>query len=483
MKHLVSLLMVAALIVSSQSNAWAQAEITLLSPNPIETAIDTLVANFEAKTGNKVKVTYGTGVSTRKTVASGQALDVTLLFAPFPEALATGNIVKESATVVATQRLAIGVKKGAPKPDISNAAAVKRMLLNAKSISAIDPEQGSAGGATLAALEKMGITEQVRPKIAWLRNAGMVQDAVAKGESEIALGPYYSEMRNPGLDVVGALPPDAAPPVEVTGFLSTSAKDSKAAKALLDYLGSREAAPVYEAAKIFPVQTVSLLSPNPIETTINKLVADFEARTGNKVKVTYGTGVSTRKTVADGQASDVSLLFAPFPEALKTGNIVKESATVIARLRVALAVKKGAPTPDISNAAAVKRTLLNAKSISAVDPEQGSAGGAALLALDKMGITQQVRPKITWVRTGGNVQDAVAKGEAEIALGPYISDMRNPGLDIVGALPPDAAPPIDITGFLSTSARNSKEAKALLDFLASRDAAPAYEAAKLFPVR
>ena len=228
---------------------------------------------------------------------------------------------------------------------------------------------------------------------------------------------------------------------------------------------------------------VTLLSPNPIETTINKLIADFEAKTGTHVRVTYGSGVSTRKTVASGQASDVSLLFAPFPEALKTGNIVPSSATVIARMRLAIGVKKGAPKPDISTVDAVKRTLLNAKSIISVDPEQGSVGGAALLALDKMGLTAQLKPKIKWVATGGVVQDSVAKGETEIALGPYLSDMRNPGLDVVGALPPEAAPPIDITGFLSTSAKDSKPAKALLDYLASREATPAYQAAKIFPVR
>src|SRR5258705_8356165 len=228
---------------------------------------------------------------------------------------------------------------------------------------------------------------------------------------------------------------------------------------------------------------ITLLSPNPIETTINKLVADFQAKTGTHVKVTYGTGVSTRKTVASGQALDVSLLFAPFPEALKTGNIVPGSATVIARLRLAIGVKKGAPKPDISTAEAVKRTLLNAKSIISVDPEQGSVGGAALLALDKMGITAQLRPKIKWVSGGGVVQDSVAKGETEIAFGPYLSDMRNPGLDVVGVLPTGASTPIDITGFLSTSVKDPKAARALLNYLSSQDAAPAYQAAKIFPVR
>lgn len=250
------------------------------------------------------------------------------------------------------------------------------------------------------------------------------------------------------------------------------------------FLAALAVAAVLAVGQSAKAQTeITLLSPNPIQTTIDKLVADFEAKTGNKVKITYGTGVSTRKTVADGGALDVSLLFAPFADALKTGNVDKKTATVIARLRLAISVQKGAPKPDISSADAVRKTLLNAKSIVSVDPAQGSVGGAALLALEKLGISEQLKSKIKWVPGGGQVQDAVAKGEVEIALGPYISDIRNPGLDIVGALPPAAATPVDITGWLSTSVKGdkAKAAKALLAYLASKDAAPTYEAAKIFP--
>jgi molybdate transport system substrate-binding protein len=254
MKFHVALATAGVLLLSAVGTSHAQTGITLLSPNPIETTINTLVAGFEKKTGTHVTVTYGTGVSTRKTVASGGALDVSLLFAPFPEALATGNIVRDGATVIARLRLAIAVKKGAPKPDISSAAAVRRTLLNAKSIVSVDPEQGSVGGAVVLALDKLGITQQVKSKITWVSGGGVVQDGVAKGDYEIALGPYLSDMRNPGLDVVGALPPEAATPVDITGFLSTSVKDPKAARALLEYLSSHEVAPVYEAAKIFPVR-------------------------------------------------------------------------------------------------------------------------------------------------------------------------------------------------------------------------------------
>jgi molybdate transport system substrate-binding protein len=252
LKSPLSFVVIFTLVLGIPLSASAQSEITLLSPDPIKATIEKLVGDFEAKSGTQVKITYGTGVSTRATVASGQALDVSILFAPFPEALKTGNIVPGSATVIARLRLALAVQKGAPKPDISTPEAVKRALLNAKSILSVDPAQGSVGGIALATLEKLGITDQVKPKIKWVRTGIIVQESVANGDAEIALGPYLSDMRNPGLDVVGALPPEASTPVDITGFLSTSVKDPKAAKALLGYLSSHEAAPVYEAAKIFP---------------------------------------------------------------------------------------------------------------------------------------------------------------------------------------------------------------------------------------
>jgi molybdate transport system substrate-binding protein len=252
-KHLVSWIAVVALGLGISSSVYAQTRVTLLTPDPIKADVDKIVQQFEAKTGDKVQVSYGTGVSTRKTVSQGGALDVTLLL-PFDEAIKTGNVDKKTQTVVARLRLAIAVKKGAPKPDISTAAAVKMTLLNAKSIASVDPMQGSVGGAALLALDKMGITDKVKPKIKWFSGGGGVQDAVANGEIEIALGPYLSDMRNPGLDIVGALPPEAATPVDITGWLSTNVQDPKAAQALLDYLKSKDAAPVWEAAKVFPVQ-------------------------------------------------------------------------------------------------------------------------------------------------------------------------------------------------------------------------------------
>src|SRR5258705_13991019 len=109
---LVSLVALVVVAAGLSSSVRAQNEITLLAPNPSKETIDKLLEDFTAKTGTKVKITYGSGVGTRQTVAKGDALDVTLLYAPFDDALKTGNVVKSSATVVARLRLAIAVKKG-----------------------------------------------------------------------------------------------------------------------------------------------------------------------------------------------------------------------------------------------------------------------------------------------------------------------------------------------------------------------------------
>ena len=255
MKRAVSLLAIIAIALGISTGARAQTRITLLSPDPLKREVDKIVQDFEMKTGIQVQESYGTGVGTRRTVQEGGALDVTLLFAPFDEALKTGNVDKSTQTVVARVRLAIAVKNGAPKPDLSNAAAAKKLLLGAKSLATVDPAQGSVGGAAMLAFDKMGITDQVKPKIKLYPGGGGVQNAVANGEVEVAVGPYLSDYRNPpaGLEVVGTLPPDAATPVDITAWVSTNAPDKKAAMQLIDYLKGPEAAKVWEDAHVFPV--------------------------------------------------------------------------------------------------------------------------------------------------------------------------------------------------------------------------------------
>lgn len=243
-----------ALILAFAASAAAQAQtrITVLVPEPLKKQMEQLTSQFNAKTGNRVQMSFGTGVSTRQSAGWGGALDVTILFSPYDAALKTANVDKSTQTSIGQLRLAVAVKKGAPKPDISTLAATRQTFLNAKSIASVDPPQGSVGGAALLALDKMGITDQVKPKIKWLPGGGDVEESVAKGETEMTLGPYLSDMGNPADEVVGVLPVEAATPIEITGWVSSNAENPKVARELLNYLASKEAAAVWKAARIFP---------------------------------------------------------------------------------------------------------------------------------------------------------------------------------------------------------------------------------------
>src|SRR2546427_11522689 len=164
MRYLFSALFGVALVFGISASAAAQNEITLLAPTIARKPIDTILANFQAKTSYKVKVTYVNGVATRQSVAKGQALDVSLIIAPFPGAIASGTIMVSSATPIASFLTGVAVPKGAPKPDISTPAAVKKALLAAKSIGYEEPDFTTAGQGPTEAITKLGIADQIAAK-------------------------------------------------------------------------------------------------------------------------------------------------------------------------------------------------------------------------------------------------------------------------------------------------------------------------------
>ena len=247
-KYFVLFVLLAGLVLGNTHVLRAQSEITLLAPGSIRQAFGELAPAFEQKTGQKVKVTFGTGAGTKQQVARGEAFDVVVLQPPFPEVLASGNVITATATPLATVTVGVAVRKGAPKPDISTAEAVKKLLLSAQSIAYPDPAGAASGVAINDALKNMGIFDQVQAKS---KLAGAPLALVAKGEAEIALA-YLVDMNDPGVDVVGPLPRNVVTPTGFVGFVSAHAKDPAAAKALLNFLASPDAAPVYKAKGMAP---------------------------------------------------------------------------------------------------------------------------------------------------------------------------------------------------------------------------------------
>jgi molybdate transport system substrate-binding protein len=250
MKSLFSSAIVAFLLGTPYASA--QSEVTLIAPGGIRAAVEQLIPGFEKKTGHKVKATFGSGLGTKQQVTRGEAFDVPIVQPPYPEVLASGNVITNSAKPLASVAVGIAVRQGAPKPDISTVDAVKRTLLTAKSVSYPNSAGGAAAGVSFEeTLKKLGIAEQIEPKLKRAQGGANAMAMVAKGEAEIGLT-FLSEMGEPGIDVVGALPKEISTPTTLVGFVSAHAKDPAAAKALLDYLSSPEAAAVYKAQRMQP---------------------------------------------------------------------------------------------------------------------------------------------------------------------------------------------------------------------------------------
>jgi molybdate transport system substrate-binding protein len=249
-----------AILSSVSSTARAQTEVTLIAPGGIRAPIEQLIPGFEKKTGFKVNATFGSGGGTKQQVVRGDVFDVPIVQPPYPDVLASGNVVESTATPLASVAVGVAVKKGAPKPDISTTEAVKKMLLAAKSITCPDAATGAAAGVSINEMLKiLGIDEQIEPKLKRARGAGpggagggaAVSAMVGKGEVEIGMT-FISEMNDPGIDIVGPLPREVLPWTPLVGFVSTHAKNPEAAKALLQYLSSTEAAAVYKSLGMQP---------------------------------------------------------------------------------------------------------------------------------------------------------------------------------------------------------------------------------------
>jgi molybdate transport system substrate-binding protein len=255
MKHLLSsaaLVLASGLILCSSQSAWAE-EVTLVAPGGMRCPIDRMTPDFERKTGHVLKATIGAGGATHQQVVRGAPFDVPVVQPPYQDVIASGNVIPGTETPLATVAIVVVVRKGEPKPDISTPDAVKRMLLAAKAISYPDGAGGLGGAAGVSfddTQKKLGILEEMKPKVKRVQGVSLMQ-LLTRGDIDVAVT-FASEVNDPGVDVVGALPRAISTPTALVGFISSHAKAPDAAKALLTYLSSTDAAMAYRACAMQP---------------------------------------------------------------------------------------------------------------------------------------------------------------------------------------------------------------------------------------
>ncbi|MGC2415272.1 MAG: molybdate ABC transporter substrate-binding protein [Stellaceae bacterium] len=231
---------------------------------------------------------------------------------------------------------------------------------------------------------------------------------------------------------------------------------------------------------------IKVVSAGAMRAALEELAPAFEKASGNKLKIEYATAGKVEEEVAADEEIDVAILTKPRADKLVgKAKLVGGTSTMLARVPIALAVKKGAAKPDIGSVEAFKKALLGAKSIAYNDPASGATSGIHMAqVLDKLGIAAELKPKIhLGTQTAGKgVGDLVAQGEAEIGILPASELTGVGGVDVVGPLPAELQSP-DLV-FVAASPMISERplpAKALIDFLSTPAAKAVYKAKGMEP--
>src|SRR5206468_2119274 len=165
--------------------------------------------------------------------------DRPIVQSPLDPVPATGHVTAATETPLAFVAVGVAVRTGAPKPDISSADAVKRLLLGSKAIAYPNAASGAAAGVSFnETLQKLGIADEMKPKIKIAQGGRGAMELLAKGEVDIGLTFISEIITEPGVEVVGPLPREISTPTVLVGYVSTHTKDPDAAQALLRYLSS-----------------------------------------------------------------------------------------------------------------------------------------------------------------------------------------------------------------------------------------------------
>jgi len=208
---------------------------------------------------------------------------------------------------------------------------------------------------------------------------------------------------------------------------------------------------------------IKVMASIAIKDAYLELVPAFEKSNGHKVTTIWAGTVDIMKRIGGGEAVDLVIASAPSIEGLTAqGRIVPGSALPLARSGIGVAVKAGAPKPDISSGDALKRTLLAAKSIGY---STGPSGVYIAELIGKMGIADAIKSKVVIAGPGLAVGDFIVRGEAEIGFQQVSEILAVKGVDLVGPLPPDVQLVTVFPAALTTVAASPEAAKALVAFL------------------
>lgn len=230
------------------------AALRLLCALVMRPALEELAGECERATGRTLAIGYDSAGAIRKRVDDGEPADAALIQRRVLDALAErGKIVPRSVVTLARSGIALAVLKGAPRPDIGSADALKRALLAAGSIAYPDPALGHAGGEHFCVvLERLGIAKEVNAKAKLIKST--LPEFAAEDEAAVVVIQPMEILATPGYDLVGWLPAELQDEEKFTwaAAVTANAKAPHAAKTLIAFLASAAAAAVIKRRGMEP---------------------------------------------------------------------------------------------------------------------------------------------------------------------------------------------------------------------------------------
>src|SRR5215813_6482327 len=205
---------------------------------------------------------------------------------------------------------------------------------------------------------------------------------------------------------------------------------------------------------------LKLLISNGMKEAVHDLGPQFERATGHRLSVRYGTSAFLQRDMEAGEIFDVTVVPAPsIDAAAKAGKLDISTRSDVAHSRIGIAVRKGAPKPDISTVEAFKRTMLNAKAIAYATV--GTSGVHFIAVCKRLGIANEVKAKGKTL-PGGVLAEFVVKGEADFAIQQISELLPVEGVELVGPFPAELQL---VTTYVAATGATSREAAAGKEFI------------------
>lgn len=234
-----ALVLAASALLGLGAGAARAADIKLISSVGLKSVIELVVPDFERASGHKVTAQFGTGSAMKARIDGGEGFDIVVLLpAQIDELVRQGKVVGATRADLASAGPGLGIRAGAPKPDLSTDDKLKAFLLGVKSISHGDPAQGGFAAVYFVKLSSaLGIAEALKAKTTYSK-PGEGATLVANGEVELGVGMMSEVLPVAGVQAMALKPDDPGSFIAFVGAMASGTKEPDASEAWLKFMQS-----------------------------------------------------------------------------------------------------------------------------------------------------------------------------------------------------------------------------------------------------